>query len=369
MLDGVKHKLNSSVKYEERVTPVLESISPRHGTVKGGTSVTFTGTDFSDKVSDYEILLDGVVCAVTSCSLTSVTCTTGKRVGLVETSIKIIIKGKGKVATKDHVFTYVQLWSDETTWGGEFPPVDGEMVYIPPGFNLVFDLDKSPVLSAVLVEGSLIFLPDPNPEHERHFDSHYIFVRNGTMEVGTEEHPYTSKCTITLHGDSKDPQLPIYGNKVLGVRYGTLDIHGQIRDPYWTVMETTAKKDDLKITLTRSVDWKVGEQIAIAPSSFNPHEAEKRWIVAIDRTNIEKPILTLDVPLDFDHYAATETYDGNTIEMRTEVGLLTRNIKIRGDETSRDNLYGPTVFIHSSGDDSLIARISHVEFFEVGQAY
>jgi hypothetical protein len=40
------------------------------------------------------------------------------------------------------------------------------------------------------------------------------------MEVGTEEFPYTSKIRFTMHGDISSPYLPIYGNKVLGVRFG-----------------------------------------------------------------------------------------------------------------------------------------------------
>jgi hypothetical protein len=72
-----------------------------------------------------------------------------------------------------------------------------------------------------------------------------------------------------MHGTVKDPYIPIYGNKVIGVRYGTLDMHGVDRNPSWTVMETSAKAGDDKIVLTRKVDWKVGEQIGIAASSYN----------------------------------------------------------------------------------------------------
>jgi len=56
--------------------------------------------------------------------------------------------------------------------------------------------------------------------------------------------------------------------------------------------------------------------------------------------------------------------------MRAEVGLLTRNVKFRGDpETSKLNQYGANIFIHSSGDDSLTARIDHVELEDVGQGF
>lgn len=53
--------------------------------------------------------------------------------------------------------------------------------------------------------------------------------------------------------------------------------------------------------------------------------------------------------------------------MRAEVGLLSRNVKYRGDpETSPENQYGATIFLHSMGDDSLTARIEYVELENVG---
>jgi hypothetical protein len=42
-----------------------------------------------------------------------------------------------------------------------------ESVYVPSGFNLLVDVDKTPQLNAIVVEGSIIFAPDSNPNHER----------------------------------------------------------------------------------------------------------------------------------------------------------------------------------------------------------
>jgi len=53
--------------------------------------------------------------------------------------------------------------------------------------------------------------------------------------------------------------------------------------------------------------------------------------------------------------------------MRAEVGLLTRNVKVRGDpETSAKNQYGANIFIHSNGDDSLTARLEYIEVTDAG---
>jgi hypothetical protein len=367
VLGGVSHDLSGAVTYTGSSTPVLTSISPRYGRVEGGDSVTFTGTDFSATASDYTILLDGVACSVTSASTTAVTCTTGARTGLRNSTLVMEISGKGYVSTQGKVFTYVNLWSSDVTWGGEFAPLEGESVYVPSGLNLLVDADSTPVLNAVIVEGSIIFAPDTDPTHHRTFDAHYIFVNEGKMEVGTEEFPYTSRITITMHSDVSDPYLPIYGNKVIGVRYGTLDMHGPTRTPTWTELETTSEAGSNTITLKEAVDWVAGEEIAIAPTDFEARHAERRTIVSIDDSNPSKPIITLDAALEYKHFAQTQTFGADTIDMRAEVGLLTRNVVYRGDpETSSDNQYGATIFLHSNGDDSLTARLGYCEFTDMG---
>jgi len=70
------------------------------------------------------------------------------------------------------------------------------------------------------------------------------------MEVGTAEFPYNSKITITMRGNVFDPYIPIYGNKVIGVRKGVLDMHGEVRSPTWTQMETTSEAGSSTITLS-----------------------------------------------------------------------------------------------------------------------
>jgi len=306
-------------------------MNPRYGTVTGGTSVTFTGTSFTTDMTKYSIVIDGRTCAVTAATTTSVTCTTDKRPGLIKSSLEIFIDGMGLVSNQDKLFRYVSVWSDDTTWGGEFAPMYGESVYVPEGFNLYVDVDRTPELNLIMVEGSIIFAPDANPDHERFFDARYIFLNNAYMEVGTEEFPYTSKLTITMHGNISSPYLPIFGNKCIAVKKSTLDMHGIKRTPTWTVLNDTAEAGSSVIKLNQAVDWVAGEQIAIASTSYNGREGEQRTIKSIDKTNPNIPVITLDRPLDYKHFAKTEWYGGDYIDMRAEVGLLTRNIKYRGD--------------------------------------
>lgn len=173
-----------------------------------------------------------------------------------------------------------------------------------------------------------------------------------------------------MYGNLSSPYLPIYGNKCVGVRYGTLDMHGVERNPTWTVMNHTAKAGDTSITLARAVDWKVGEEIAIASTNYDGRKTDKRTIKSITRTDPEKPVITFEEALDFDHFAEVQKFGDEYLDTRAEVGLLTRNIKYRGDPAdSAETQYGGIFFIHSEGDDSVVARFSYIELNEVGQAF
>jgi hypothetical protein len=169
----------------------------------------------------------------------------------LESTLSIQIEEMGLVSLDDNEFTYVFRWTDgPDTWGGEGAPLDGETIVIPKGFNLLVDINQGPKLKAVIVQGSLIFSPNKeDPNHERSFDAHYIYIDGGRMELGTAEFPYTSRLTITMHSKIDDPYIPIYGNKCIGLRYGTLDMHGIPKTPTWTVMETTAEAGESSIQL------------------------------------------------------------------------------------------------------------------------
>jgi hypothetical protein len=113
------------------------------------------------------------------------------------------------------------------------------------------------------------------------------------MELGTEEFPYTSRLTITMHSKIDSPYLPIYGNKVIGLRFGVLDMHGVPKTPTWTTMESTVEKGASSIQLHEAVNWAAGDEISVASTSYNPREGERRYIKEIDRSDPEKPILHL----------------------------------------------------------------------------
>ena len=195
------------------------------------------------------------------------------------------------------------------------------------------------------------------------------------MEIGTEEFRYTSKLTITMHSLKYSPRIPIFGNKCIGVHYGTLEMHGIERPVTWTDLKTTVEAGATSITLNdvtggKPLDWKVGEEIVIASTDYSGRNAEQRKITSITNTSTN-PEITFDEPLLFKHYAGIQYYGNSTprdfIEMRAEVGLLTRNVKYQGEPvTSEANQYGAIIIMHSPADESTTARINNIELFNVG---
>ena len=373
-MNGAEEEL-SPVTYDANVTPVLTGMSDRYGSVLGGETVTFYGTGFSDTALT-TVSIDNRPCSVTAQTTASITCVTADKPWVPDTpTLTINIEGKGNVATKGLVYRYVSRWSDPQTWNYDISPQEGEAVHIPKGQHLLVDIDHTPILSFINVEGSLIFAPHATDvNHERTFQAHYILVKGGYMEVGTEEHRYTSKITITMHSTKYGPQLPIFGNKVIGVNFGVLEMHGNERSHTWTDLKTTAPAGATSITLndvSSTLDWQVGEEIVIASSDISGRNAEQRTIASItDRDT--NPIITFTEPLLHQHYAGVQYFgdDGDFIEMRAEVGLLTRNVKYMGDpDHSPDNQYGAVIICHSKGDESTVCRIDSVELTNVGQAF
>ncbi|KAF6774973.1 hypothetical protein AHF37_05105 [Paragonimus kellicotti] len=56
-------------------------------------------------------------------------------------------------------------------------------------------------------------------------EQHATFPKVPAKPIGSEEMPFMKKATITLLGHARDPELPVYGAKVLALRSGEIDIH------------------------------------------------------------------------------------------------------------------------------------------------
>ena len=235
---------------------------------------------------------------------------------------------------------------------------------------------NSPSLHLLIVQGTLIFLDELDLE----LNCTYIMVKgdeDGTrlarFQVGTEDKPFQHKATITLEGNRRIHEIPIYGGKVLGVRFAELDLHGVDRQVTWTRLAASAPRGADFIDLQEPTDWVIGDEIVVAPTDYYYNQHEQRTIRNVTH---EGSRIHLDEPLYYDHWGSGYTVEapgtphhGVELPMAAEVGLLTRNVVVQGDDQTYDIQFGATIFMHSLGDETLYGRLTNVEVKNAGQGF
>ena len=247
----------SNFTFNASLTPKVTYISPNSGGTAGGTFVTIKGEGLvpldSSPITEEDLVvsIDTAVCqwnnqdSLPAPNSTVIVCRTSDHLTTILAKVKVFVGGKGNALTADGVgYHYVDRWSSKFTWGGLDPPVEGESVYIKEGQTVFLDTN-TPVLNLILIEGALVF----EDEQDIHLRAKYIFINNGRLQIGTEDEPFIHKATITLHGNVRDPEIPIYGAKVIGIRQGELDIHGRKRNITWTRLGSTALKNTSQLVL------------------------------------------------------------------------------------------------------------------------
>ena len=134
---------------------------------------------------------------------------------------------------------------------------------------------------------------------------------------------------------------------------GTLNLHGD-RTNTWTKLASTANAGSTSIQVLNAAGWRVGDEIVLASTDFNPRQAERRTIAAISGNTI-----TLDKKLDYMHFGKI-TFD---VDERGEVGLLTRNIKLQASADAEQSFFGGHVM--AMGTSKMF--VEGVEFNRMGQ--
>ncbi len=227
-------------------------------------------------------------------------------------------------------------WSDPTVWD-KGVPIAGENVVISPGNTITYNLQSSPVLGSVLVQGSLIFSRTLSTDLA--FQNMTVDMP-GYVEVGTTNNPIPQSITTTLQLSAVTE-----GSAKIMVM-GHLEIHGSPLVPTWTRLAETVQPGATTLSLTSPVDWKVGDNIVIASTSLNPSESERDMVAAVSGN-----LLTLAQPLKYEH-------DG-TAPTQAEVEDLTRNVVVTSYNTQ----------IHATGVMFMygaMGGISYAEFSHLG---
>src|SRR5256714_6404946 len=221
-------------------------------------------------------------------------------------------------------------WSDPASWPNRKAPVAGDKVTIDAGKEVVLDVN-TPALGGVTVNGKLSFANTADVE----LTTEWIML-HGELEIGTEKSPHTRKATITFTNNVKDEDISGLGGNTdkvdrgIMLMGGTLNLHGD-RTNTWTKLSSTANAGSTSIQVLSAAGWRVGDEIVLASTDYDPRQAERRTISAISGNTI-----TLDKKLDYMHFGKI-TFD---VDERGEVGLLTRNIKLQASADAEQSFYG-----------------------------
>src|SRR4030095_15937636 len=189
---------------------------------------------------------------------------------------------------------------------------------------------------------------------------------HGELEIGTEKAPHSRKATITFTNNVKDEDISGVGgttdkvDRGIMLMGGTLNLHGENRQNTWTKLANTAAAGSSSIQVLSAAGGRVGDEIVLASTDFDPRQAERRTISAVRGNTI-----TLDKKLDYMHFGKI-TFD---VDERGEVGLLTRNIRLQASADaeqsfkgghvmamSGSNMFGEVVVFNRMGQNLTLAR-------------
>jgi hypothetical protein len=203
------------------------------------------------------------------------------------------------------------------------------------------------------------------------------------LQLGTADEPYEQNATITLHGDRYTTiEIPNIGAKCIAVsakpgvmvmdtttgaylpvrNVGQLEVHGKKRLRTWTKLAQTANAGDSYIATSEKVDFAPGEVLIIPGSERDNLQYEEATVLS----NADGYTVYLTAPLQFTHRSEIVHIEGRTVDLRCEVGLLTRNIVIQGEPVSSA---GQRFGVHTVAMMSGIYRMENAEIRHCGQAF
>ena len=256
-----------------------------------------------------------------------------------------------------------------STWSSLFPAnlTTRTAIFINCSLYVIVDVSAI-VVDNLTICGGLEFVNGMNYV----LDANLILILGGgRLVVGYQDAPYTGSLVITLHGTAFSPEFqfknpaegPVVGAKAIGV-FGQMSLHGMQRST-WTRLDKSALVGQSSLTLINAVDWNPNDTIVVTSTSFDPSETEVFKVVSVSGA-----VVTLNATLKYNHTAETETIGTLSYSVRGEVGLLTRNIVIQGDQSTTG--FGCRVLIGTYKDLSGMiytgsAQIRGVEISGCGQ--
>jgi autotransporter-associated beta strand protein len=278
------------------------------------------------------------------------------------------VQSTGVLSVPAQVMTAVAdgNWSEAGTWDRGVP-APGDEAVIPEGITVTINGDFT--CGKIKVHGKLQVA---RADTSLTCDSIMVMGSGSVFEIGTPSQRFTHKFTLTLKGLAS-ASTGMMGTKFIGAHNGgRLEFHGEERVS-WTRLGANAAAGASSLTMLEPVDWRPGEEILITSTSTNWNQAEKRVVASVTPDGLT---VHLTSPLTHFHSGETRTHtrptDGKTwsIDLRAEVGLLSRNVLIQGDAQSEVSGFGGHIMVMNKEgccETPGVGNIQGVELYRMGQ--
>ncbi|CAG5091675.1 Oidioi.mRNA.OKI2018_I69.PAR.g13192.t1.cds [Oikopleura dioica] len=271
-------------------------------------------------------------------------------------------------------------WEDVACWEDGVVPISGSNVTIPVDKHVTLNTNLD--VDILFLEGTLtisdaqditinvrdILINTGAGGHEQLW-TRSVYFQNGNLYAGTPDAPFNCDSTLSINfkGDRFQEEfgapagtVPI-GAKTIGAM-GGLSLVGCPQNTPYSFLQNSVSAGATSITLTDDVsaDWKAGDKIVIAASSYDGRQYDELEVVAVSGNTV-----ALNKALAFDHSGADA---GETF--KTEVVHLTRNIKLDG-KTDSEDMFGGRIVVLSSDDGNSFrkgwAQLENIEMSHMGQ--
>ncbi|MFT4807327.1 MAG: hypothetical protein ACI9LX_000644 [Paraglaciecola sp.] len=246
---------------------------------------------------------------------------------------------------------------------------NSDVIEIPKGISV--EIDQSVKLRLLKISGEL----NCPLTGDFTIETEGILVegQGAKLSCGSASSPFNGNISFVFTGDNEISNISTathnMGSKAFVAHMnGEISLYGKSGKSGFVYLKEHAEVDSATIELSQAVNWQVGDEIVVASTGFDPHEAETFTIMAIASN---RRLITLNTALRYKHWGKTEAFSNNStnwvLNERAEVINLTRNIKVMSKSdsyTTTDEPKGAHMMIMGAGSKGFIDQ---VEFFRVGR--